>query len=363
MHPGKTVAYPFVSIIILNYNGIRYLKNLFESLVKTDYPKDLFEVIMGDNGSTDDSVKFTEEHFAFVRVLRFDKNYGFCKGNNLCAQQAIGKYVVFLNTDMIVTKDWLKSLVEAVLNDTTAISAGAKLLKPYEINGKKVIDYAGGKLTSEINFYEGLLEFDCQRYSNQKSTGFACGAAVLVDKEFFLLVGGFDEYYFGGGEEVELGFRVWQYGHKVLYVPSSVIYHLRYGTFKESDPFPTYNWAKSMFYFIFKNYGKKYVAIYSFESLLMTHLPKIMVFIVNKDLSLAKSVLKGIADFFIELKTKKILEDIYLKRQPIKKNAVISDNDMIKLSVTASLSEKMQYRIRQFKNWNSVRPENQLVQK
>ena len=112
---NKTNELPFVSVIVLNYNGLRYLKNLFNSLSKTMYPKSRLEIIMGDNGSTDNSVSVTEENFSFVKILRLGKNYGFCKGNNLCAMQAKGQYLVFLNTDTVVTDNWLVNLVNSVI--------------------------------------------------------------------------------------------------------------------------------------------------------------------------------------------------------------------------------------------------------
>ncbi len=347
------LKYPFVSIIVLNYNGLRYLRNLFDSLKETDYPKSQFEIIMGDNASTDNSVGYTEENFPLVKVLRFDKNYGFCKGNNLCVNCARGQYLVFLNTDTIVTRNWLKNLVNSIIGERNVVSAGSKLLKPYKVNGKRMIDYAGGKLTYEINFYEGQFEYDDEKYSLQKSTGFGCGAAVIVDKKFFVDIGGFDEYYFGGGEEVELGLRAWQNGFKVLYVPSSIVYHLRYGTFKAADPFPTYAWVKSMFYFIFKNYEKKNVVLYCCESILLTHFPKMVVFIIHKDFSMLKSVIKGMFDFLIELKTKRLLFVLYQKRNEIEKNRKIKDKDLAKLGVVTTFSERMSYRIKTYQHWKS----------
>ncbi len=345
--------YPFVSVIILNYNGLKYLKNLFDSLAETDYPKDQLEFIMGDNSSKDRSISYTEENFPFVKVLRFDKNYGYCKGNNLCADKAKGQYLVFLNTDTIATKSWLKNLVNSISGKRDVVSAGSKLLKPYEVNGKKMIDYAGGKLTYEINFYEGHFEYDCSKFSLQKNTGFACGAAVIVDKNFFIDIGGFDEYYFGGGEEVELGLRAWERGYKVLYVPTSIVYHLRYGTFKVTDPFPTYAWVKSMFYFILKNYERKKVLLYCCESIMFTHFPKMIVFIINKQPSMLKSVIKGMVDFLIELKKDAVLYSLYQKRNEIEKNRKLSDNEMAKLEVMTSSTERIRYSIKKYQHWKA----------
>lgn len=347
------LSYPFVSIIVLNYNGKKYLTDLFNSIKETNYPKDQFEVIMGDNASTDDSITLVENFFPYVKILKFDKNYGFCKGNNLCAKQSHGQYIVFLNTDTIVTRNWLKNLVNAIINDKNVVTAGSKLLKPFDVNGKKIVDYAGGKITYELNFYEGLYEFDNEKYSFQKYTGFGCGAAVIVDKKFFEFIGGFDEYYFGGGEEVELGLRAWQYGFKVLYVPSSVVYHLRYSSFKTINNYATYAWSKSIFYFILKNYENNNIVFYLFENILLSSIPKLLIFILKRDINSFRSVLKGSLDFGIGLKKEGLLKKIYEMRLEIKKNKKFSDKELGQFGIMTSFDERTRYRIKTYQGWTS----------
>ena len=232
-------------------------------------------------------------------------------------------------------------------------------MKTYQVENKKIIDYAGGKFTYEINFYDGQLDFDSEKYSTKKNTGFGCGAAVLVERNFFMKIGGFDEYYFGGGEEVEVGLRAWQYGYKVLYVPSSVVFHLRYGTFNPKDPFPTYNWVKSMFYFILKNYEMKNIMVYLTESLFFTHFPKILIFVFSKNLSMAKAVVKGMLDFSIELKKENLLLILYQKRADIQKCKKLSDRDLAKSGVTTTFSERMHWRIKSYNDWKSGKYANQ----
>ncbi len=346
-----TMNYPLVSVIVLNYNGRKYLPDLFNSLEETDYPSERTEVIMGDNASTDDSVDLVKEQFPKVKILQFKENHGFCKGNNLCVKESKGQYIVFLNTDTLVTSSWLKNLVNAVLEDKTVVVAGSKLLKPYNKNGKRIIDYAGGKITYELNFYEGLYDFDAEKYSVQKYTGFGCGAAVIVSKEFFLKIGGFDDYYFGGAEEVELGLRAWQNGFRVLYVPSSVVYHFRYASFKDMNTFAVYAWVKSMFYFILKNYSAKNIVKYGSESVLLTQIPKLVVFLIKRDLASFRSIVKGTFDFLSELKSKNILSNIYRKRLQIKNNRTVSDSELAKLGIVSSFNERMRYRLISYQGW------------
>lgn len=348
-------SYPFVSIIVLNYNGKKYLNDLFTSLKQTDYPKEKIDVIMGDNGSTDESVKYVKKFYQFVKIIEFSKNHGFCKGNNLCSEFAKGQYIVFLNTDTIVTKDWLKNLVNAMIKDKNVVVAGSKLLKPYQINNKKIIDYAGGKITYELGLYEGIYDYDTEHYSIQKYTGFACGAAVIVETSFFKKIGGFDEYYFGGGEETELGLRAWQSGYRVLYVPSSIVYHLRYASFKTVGSFPTYAWVKSIFYFILKNSPKKDIVFHIFESITFNQFPRLIAFFIKRNFYSFLSVIRGMFDFLIELKQKDLLFTIYVKRLEIKKTQLLTDKEMKRDGLIASFNERLRYRKKLFQNWQSTK--------
>ncbi|CEG13881.1 hypothetical protein MSIBF_A630004 [groundwater metagenome] len=340
---------PTISIIVLNYNGKEYLKDCFESLEKLNYPKDRYEVIMPDNASMDDSVEYVRKNFPQVKILEFKENYGFCKGNNLGAQNANGKYLVFLNNDTIVDKEWLKNLTLGVLSKKDIISAGCKMLKPYKIDGKDVIDYAGGKFTYELNLYEGIYETDEEKYSIQKYTGYGCGAGVIVKKKFFLDIGGFDEYYFGGAEEVELGLRAWQYGYKVLYVPSAIIIHKRFGTFKNMNYFGTSIWVKTVFYFILKNYKLKNIFIYLLEYIFFFLFPKIIFYILKKDPKESMAVIRGFFWFLKDIKYKKIVRRILQQRKVINKNKQISDNDLFKLGLMSTFNERLKYRLKNAK--------------
>ena len=349
---------PKISIIILNYNGKKWLKDCFESLDNLDYPKDKYEVIMGDNASSDDSVEYVMKSFPWIRVLKFDKNYGFCKGNNLCAKEAKGDYLVFLNNDTFVEKDWLKELVKGVLSEKDIISAGCKMLKPYKSdNNKLVLDYAGGKLTFELNFYEGIYEEDNEKFSVQKYTGFGCGAGVIVKKDFFLYVGGFDEYYFAGGEELELGLRAWQYGYKVLYIPSSVMVHKRYGTFKNMNVnmSSTKLWAKIELYLILKNYELKNIILFLPQLFFLVYLPKIIFFIINRQPKGSIAVIEGIFEFLKDIKERKILKKIFEYRKRINRNKKRSDKDLYKMGLMATFKERLKYTIKNAKMYNQLK--------
>ena len=107
---------PFVSIIVLNYNGKRHLKDCFSSLMKINYPKTKHEIIMADNASSDDSIDYIRKNFPLVKIVKFNQNYGFAGGNNKAVEYVNKKckYLVFLNNDTQVDNGWLIELVKNV---------------------------------------------------------------------------------------------------------------------------------------------------------------------------------------------------------------------------------------------------------
>lgn len=249
--------YPLVSIIILNFNGKKYLEGCFNSLKDLNYPKDRIEVIMADNASTDDSVEYVKNNFKWIRIVQFDSNQGFCRSNNLAAEKAKGEYLVFLNNDTIVNKDWLVNMVEKITADKEVVSCACKIFFA-DLGKGNILNAAGGVIfPTGCGLYDGWLESDSEEYNIEKYTGFGCGAGVLVEKKFFLDTGGFDEYYFYSGEEMDLGFRAWSYGYKVLYVPSAVLYHFMGRTgFRGVARTPSVEFLvmRNKLYFILKNF-------------------------------------------------------------------------------------------------------------
>jgi len=213
-----------VSVIILNFNGRVWLEECLGSLRGLDFPKDKLEIILGDNASTDDSIAFVKEHYPEIKIIPFDRNYGFCKPNNVCAKAARGEYLVFLNNDTFVSRDWLKDLVAAAVPDLQVVACASKIFFPPF--GNKVLNAAGGVfLCSGSGAYDGWMTEDKGQFDVPRDTGFGCAAGVLVRKDFFLETGGFDEYFFYSSEEMDLGYRAWMRGKKVTYVPSAILYH------------------------------------------------------------------------------------------------------------------------------------------
>ena len=228
--------YPLVSIIILNYNGYSKLGTLLfkniESVLATDYPN--FEVIFVDNGSTDGSVQTIAKIYGNnerMKVVKLDRNFGFAAGNNIGSKHidARCKYIVFLNNDTIVKRNWLANLVQVMEEDPNIASAQSLILT---LDGKR-IDGAGDFLDlygypiirSHQELYKG-------QFNEVKEIFSARGAAMIVRRELFEKIGGFDEDFFAGLEDVDLGWRLRLIGYKAVLVPTSICYHLGSATIK-----------------------------------------------------------------------------------------------------------------------------------
>lgn len=222
-------ALPAVSVIIVNWNGLKYLETCLRSLESLDYPADRLEVIVVDNNSSDGSVQYIQENFPRVVLSLLDGNYGFCAPNNDGASIAKGEYLVFLNNDTEVTPGWLRALVQPALEDSEVVSCASKMLY---YDRRDTINTAGGKITIiGGGFYRGYGALDGPLYDRPGYTGFGCAAGALVKKDFFLSIGGFDEEYFAACEEHDLGWKAWLYGYKVAYAPGAVMYHMESATF------------------------------------------------------------------------------------------------------------------------------------
>ncbi len=234
---------PLVSIIIVNYNGKQYLGECLESLEDTNYKN--HEVILVDNGSKDGSVEFVKHNFQYVKIVTLPANYGFCKPNNIGAKIAGGKYLVFLNNDTKATATWLEELVAVLEGDNELAIAQSLLLRP---NGE--IDSSGDFVTSYGLAYSSKKG----NFTEVRNILSARGACMIVRRDLFFKLGGFDEDYFLSFEDVEIGWKAWIMGYKVVMVPRSIVYHLGGGTLEEVRPIINYHGAKNMVSLIMTNF-------------------------------------------------------------------------------------------------------------
>ena len=240
---------PSVTVIVLNYNGKEYLSDCLTSLFALDYPGESLEVLVVDNGSSDGSGRYLAENFPSAGLIQLSNNVGFAKGNNIGAQSATGEYLALLNNDMRVDQHWLSRMVEAIQAEDDVACVGSKILT---WDGKAT-DFTGGVL----NFYGMGFQPESDDSSDDlRETLFACGGAILIERQVFTESGGFDEDYFAYFEDVDLGWRLWVLGYRVLLVPQAVAYHRGHATGKKfAAEKRALLYERNALYTIIKNYG------------------------------------------------------------------------------------------------------------
>lgn len=246
---------PTISIIMVNLNGLRHLNSFFRSIQRLDYPREKIEVIMVDNGSKDGSVEFVRRKFPWAKVIRNVKNEGFAKPSDDGARAATGEYVAFLNNDMKVERKWLRELL-ATMERSKADCGGSVILN---WNGE-LLDFAGGGLTFygmgfQYHFHEKVSRL-ASELDHDEDLLFACGGAMLIRRDVFLKVGGFDEDFFAYFEDMDLGWRLNVMGYRVVLSAKSRVYHKHHST---GNTFTSermrFLYFRNSLYTIYKNFG------------------------------------------------------------------------------------------------------------
>lgn len=228
-----------VKIVILNWNGVAHLRRFLPSVVAAA-PVGV-EVVVADNGSTDDSVEVLRSEFPSVTVLRMDRNYGFAGGYNRALQRIEADYYVLLNSDVETPRGWLAPLVEALDRNPDVGVVSPKLISSED---RRMFEYAGasGGYVDWLGypFCRGRIlrtvEEDRGQYDDARDLFWVSGAAFCCRAELFHRLGGFDDDFFAHMEEIDLCWRMQLAGYRVRVVPESRVYHLGGGTLQTDSP-------------------------------------------------------------------------------------------------------------------------------
>ncbi|HLC38590.1 MAG TPA: glycosyltransferase family 2 protein [Patescibacteria group bacterium] len=294
------------SIIIVSYNA----KNDLAVCLRTifEFTKTNFEIIVVDNASTDGSGEMVAKKFPKVKLIENRQNLGFAQANNLGAKIAQSDYLVLLNQDTLVSRDWLLELLAPFCQDKKIgiVQPKIKIYRKNQINST-------GSLTHFLGFtWAGnCFEPDCGFEKNAEIFS-ASGCVLAIRRKLWQKLGGFDQDYFMYLEDVDLGWRTRLLGYKIIFAPKSIIYHKYH--FSKGD-YKYFYLEKNRLATLFKNYSSVSLLIFS-PAIILSEFILLLYFIPKGKL---KIKLRGLAAFFASL------PKIWQKRKKIQKTRKISD--------------------------------------
>lgn len=245
-----------ISVLILSWNGRQHLEACLPALAAQKDPGVAWEVLLLDNGSTDGSAEWVREHHPDVRLIASPVNLGFCAGTNRLVREAGGDAVAFLNNDTRAQPQWLQALAETYRSAPEDVAAVSGCLVNWD--GDR-LDFGRGVMTFDghafqLDFRRPLERAEIPAAGDELL--FACGGNALVRRRSFLDAGGFDETYFAYLEDVDLGWRLWSGGERIVCAPEAVVHHRSSAT---SDLLGVFNrgflFERNAFLTAYKNYS------------------------------------------------------------------------------------------------------------
>ena len=248
--------HPLVSIIIVNYNGKKFLSDCLISIFRQTYFP--FEVIMVDNASHDDSIEYVRQNFPEVKVFTQSANRGFAGGTNAGIGQAKGEFILTLNNDTIVTLDFIDELAKPMVSDPLVGMCASKMIfSDGRINSTAICISRSGAAWDR-----GMGEPDHGQYDVAEEVFGPCAGAALYRRTMLDEIGLFDEDFFLYMEDVDLAFRAQLSGWKCMYVPSARVIHVHGGTTEPGSDTSVYYGNRNLLWYAVKNFPKRTLLIF-----------------------------------------------------------------------------------------------------
>lgn len=256
---------PKVAIVILNFNGEKFLRELLPNVVANS-PEG--EVVVADNGSSDGSIAFMKNEMPHVRLIEFTENYGFAEGYNRALRLVEAEYYILLNSDVEVTEGWLRPLIAYMDAHPQTAACQPKLIAFHQ---RDSFEYAGacGGFIDMLGYpfcrgrIFGTVEKDENQYDSVMEVFWATGACLMVRSRLYHEIGGLDGEFFAHMEEIDMCWRMKARGHSIVCVPQSKVFHVGGGTLSAESPRKTYLNFRNNMLMLYKNqfnhYGCRFV--------------------------------------------------------------------------------------------------------
>lgn len=298
-----------ISIIIVNWNGKKWLKKCLDSLYAQTYRN--FEIIFVDNASADDSVAFVEKNYPKVIIVKSDKNLGFAGGNNVGIQQAKGEYILFLNSDTWAENDFLEKIVTA-----------------YEQGHYDVVAPLEARYNGEIQDpYIMTVDFFGHGFgihNTNRQSFYLSGACLFFSKRLYEETCGLDDNFFMYSEEVDWFWRLHLLDKKIYQSKDIFVYHAGAGSLGKGIQYETFLWRnQNVLQMLLKNYAW-YNLVWVLPVYFFQNVFEILAFLIFFKPKIAWSYIEG---WWFNIRH---FQEILKKRKWIQKNRKIGDYEIMK---------------------------------
>jgi GT2 family glycosyltransferase len=250
-----------IAIVILNWNGQKLLEQFLPSVV--NFSSDEADIYIADNASTDSSIEYIKNKYPSIKIVQNTVNGGYAKGYNDALQYINADIYCLLNSDVEVTKNWLKPIINVFKSEEKTAIIQPKLL---DFKNKTKFEYAGAA-GGYIDLFGypycrgrvfNYLETDKDQFNDTTNIFWASGACLFIRSEVYHQLKGFDEDYFAHQEEIDLCWRTQSNGYQVKYVGKSIVYHVGGATLQETNPHKTFLNFRNSLLNVAKNVPKKW---------------------------------------------------------------------------------------------------------
>ena len=291
-----------VAVLVLNWNGRTLLQQFLPSWLA--HIPDYADLIIVDNGSTDDSVSFLQEHYRDVHLLAFEENLGFAGGYNRAIEELDYQTVILLNSDVELTSGWLDQPMQ-LLNTSPEIAAVQPTLRAQR--SPKDFEYAGaaGGFIDRLGypFCRGrifdTIEEDRGQYTDSVDLFWASGACLIIRRAVYREVGGLDTLFFAHQEEIDLCWRLNARGWRIVSAPQSIVYHVGGASLSADSPRKVFLNFRNNLLMIYKNLPAPTLHRVLFARMILD-LVAMLVYLLRLRPGQAASVLKGWRCFLIK---------------------------------------------------------------
>jgi GT2 family glycosyltransferase len=291
-------------IVILNWNGEKFLKQFLPSVVEHSKGEGNL-VVIADNGSSDNSITYVKATFPDVKCILFDKNHGFTGGYNKALQQIDAEYFVLLNSDVEVSRNWLNPVIKMMDADKNIAAAGPKILSYLNKNQFEYAGASGGYIDKfGYTFCRGRIissiEEDRGQYNDISDVFWASGAALFVRADLYKQFGGLDNDFFAHMEEIDLCWRFKNAGYRIAVNPKSVVYHVGGGTLPSNNSTKIFLNYRNNLFLLLKNLPKRKIFPIIFSRLILDGFSG-MVYLLTFKFSFFAAVIKAHFAFYFNI--------------------------------------------------------------